>query len=61
MKTITAAMLILLTSCVSDSNPTDKIKKITYEGHSYLLYREINPHSSYSGMCHDENCDCLKK
>lgn len=31
------------------------VKKIDYEGHTYLVYHTLDPGW---GLCHDENCKC---
>ena len=37
--------------------PTMEIKKITYEGHSYIWVEKIR---SVGGLTHDMNCKCFK-
>lgn len=34
------------------------ITKVNIEGHTYLFYQECNGYAGYSGLCHDENCQC---
>ena len=36
------------------------IKKLEYEGHTYLYFTEGNGHQAWAGITHDENCKCRK-
>lgn len=40
----------------SDGSPIGYIRKIEFEGHTYLV--RDNYHTG--GICHDENCKCKK-
>lgn len=42
------------------THPQFTIKKIEYEGHSYLYFVETGYHIGYAGFTHDENCKCRK-
>lgn len=41
-------------------NAKFRIKKIEYEGHTYLYFLETGYHVGYAGFAHDENCKCRK-
>lgn len=69
---IFSGLILLLTNCTKtekvisqeefDRQQKEKInkriKKIEFEGHTYLLY---SASSSENGICHDENCKCKQK
>ena len=40
-----------------ENNLEYSIHKINYEGHSYLIYDQPRR----GGICHDQNCECLKE
>lgn len=50
-------LVLTLSGCNSkDYDPFNRISKMEYEGHTYLLY--VSPAGVVGGMTHDENCKC---
>lgn len=59
--------VIGLTSCDVETTtnengkvPSNKIEKVTYEGHEYLIFREGRGRYSIAGFTHSGNCPCMK-
>ncbi len=59
--------VIVVTSCdvetptnENDEVTSNKIEKIIYEGHEYLIFREGYGDWSTAGFTHSGNCPCLK-
>lgn len=44
----------------NDKVTSNKIEKITYEGHEYLIFREGYGDWSIAGFTHSGNCPCFK-
>ena len=69
---LSLVFVIGLTSCevetttnendeVTSNKISNKIEKITYEGHEYLIFREGYGDWSTAGFTHSGNCPCNKK
>ncbi|MCH5237843.1 MAG: hypothetical protein J1E95_08610 [Muribaculaceae bacterium] len=39
---------------------TNSLRTVNYNGHSYIIYREIYGSKNFGGIAHDPECDCLE-
>lgn len=76
MKKLPLTLLVLLaltlTGCEDNRTPEQKQQAIdadiaahitgfNYNGHHYLLYKQVRDRGGYCGMVHDPDCPCREK